>query len=119
MRTRTRLLVCATVVAVSCGRGLERAVELPFVITPVTADVWEAVQRHKAHVEATGELAERRFRRVVEELRSIVARRLEERARTLLGREGLDRLEGDVVGRHLDPWAAADEVLATLDREQQ
>jgi LAO/AO transport system kinase len=82
------------------------------------ADVWDAVQRHKAHLEATGELAQRRSRRVVEELRSIVAGRLEERARALLGREGLDRLEGDVVERHLDPWAAADEVLAALDRQE-
>jgi LAO/AO transport system kinase len=80
-------------------------------------EVWDAVQRHKAHVEATGELAQRRSRRVVEELRSIVARRLEERARALLGREGLDRLEGDVVERHLDPWAAADEVLAALEQQ--
>jgi LAO/AO transport system kinase len=79
--------------------------------------VWEAVQRHKAHLEATGELAERRARRVVDELRSIVARRLEERARSLLGREGLERLEGDVVERQLDPWAAADEVLGALDEQ--
>ena len=78
-------------------------------------EVWAAVQRHMAHLESTGELARRRERRLVEELRSIVARRLEDRARELLGREGLERLEGDVVGRALDPWAAADEVLDALD----
>jgi len=77
-------------------------------------EVWAAVAQHKAHLEATGELARRRERRLVEELRSIVARRLEERARQLLGQEGLERLEGDVVGRTLDPWAAADEVLGAL-----
>jgi LAO/AO transport system kinase len=77
--------------------------------------VWAAVLEHRAHLEATGELARRRERRLVEELRSIVARRLEERARHVLGQEGMSRLEGDVVGRSLDPWAAADEVLAALD----
>jgi LAO/AO transport system kinase len=78
-------------------------------------EVWAAVQRHKTHLEATGGLAERRERRLVEELRSIVARRLEERAQELLGDEGLERLQGDVVGRTLDPWAAADQVLAALE----
>jgi LAO/AO transport system kinase len=73
------------------------------------------VGEHKAHLEASGELVRRRERRLVEELRSIVARRLEERARHLLGQEGMARLEDDVVGRALDPWAAADEVLAALD----
>jgi LAO/AO transport system kinase len=78
-------------------------------------EVWAAVKRHKTHLEATGGLAERRERRLVEELRSIVARRLEERAHQLLGDEGLERLQGDVVGRTLDPWAAADQVLAALE----
>jgi LAO/AO transport system kinase len=78
-------------------------------------EVWAAVQRHKTHLEATGGLAERRERRLVEELRSIVARRLEERAHQLLGDEGLERLQGDVVGRTLDPWAAADQVVAALE----
>ena len=78
-------------------------------------EVWAAVKRHKTHLEATGGLAERRERRLVEELRSIVARRLEERAHELLGDEGLERLQGDVVGRTLDPWAAADQVLAALE----
>jgi LAO/AO transport system kinase len=82
-------------------------------------EVWAAVQRHKAQLEATGELARRRERRLVEELRSIVARRLEERARQLFGREGLERLEGDVVGRRLDPWAAADEVLSALGSTEE
>jgi LAO/AO transport system kinase len=78
-------------------------------------EVWAAVKRHKTHLEATGGLAERRERRLVEELRSIVARRLEERAHQLLGDEGLERLQGEVVGRALDPWAAADQVLDALD----
>jgi LAO/AO transport system kinase len=78
-------------------------------------EVWAAVKRHKTHLEATGGLAERRERRLVEELRSIVARRLEERAHELLGDEGLERLQGDVVGRTLDPWAAADQVVAALE----
>jgi len=78
-------------------------------------DVWAAVGRHRAHLEASGELAERRSRQLVDELRSIVARRLEERALEVLGGGGLESLQDEVVGRELDPWAAADRVLSALE----
>ena len=49
--------------------------------------VWASVGEHRSHLEATGALAERRRRRVLDELRTIVARRL-------------------------DPYAAAEEIIA-------
>jgi LAO/AO transport system kinase len=46
-----------------------------------------------------------------EELREIVARRLEQRAREICTGERWDQLLTDVVDRKIDPWGAADEML--------
>lgn len=78
-------------------------------------DLWEAIAAHRAHVEASGELAERRSRRLRDELDLIVARRLRAKAESMLAES--DRVE---VGRaveegRLDPWSAADRLLEPLD----
>ncbi|HEX5266649.1 MAG TPA: methylmalonyl Co-A mutase-associated GTPase MeaB, partial [Acidimicrobiales bacterium] len=52
-----------------------------------TAEVWETVGQHRRHLEETGRLAERRERRLEEELRQIVVRRLERDAYTRCGGE--------------------------------
>jgi LAO/AO transport system kinase len=78
------------------------------------ADVWAAIDAHRAHLESTGDLAVRRTRRLRQELREIVVRRLEERARQLVGSEGYPALEEQVVERTLDPWSAADRLVAAL-----
>lgn len=75
------------------------------------AELWAAVLDHRATIEASGELARRRELRVAQELRDIVARRLELRARQLATGERWDRLEADVAAHRLDPWTAADEML--------
>ncbi len=77
--------------------------------------LWEAVKQHRAFIEANGELARRREFRVREELREVVARRLEHRARELTGADRWAELEAQVVGRVVDPWAAADEMLDGID----
>jgi GTPase len=76
--------------------------------------VWEAVERHRAHAEASGLLAERRRRRVADELRRIVTARLDRRARDLCHGPEYDALESAVVHRTLDPWSAADRLLADV-----
>jgi LAO/AO transport system kinase len=73
--------------------------------------LWQAVLDHRAYAEKSGVLEQRRERRLREELRSIVVSRLDARARELSGGAGYDRLEADVLGRRLDPWSAADELL--------
>jgi LAO/AO transport system kinase len=78
-------------------------------------DLWDAVLRHRAHAESSGLLAERRTFRMREELREIVAQRLRERARELTSGERWDQLTEAVVGRTVDPWTAADEMLAPVD----
>lgn len=75
------------------------------------AEYWSAVVAHRAAIEASGELARRRQFRLGEELREIVARRLEQRARQLTTGERWDRLRADVAAHVIDPWTAADEML--------
>ena len=79
------------------------------------ADLWAAVERHRAHAEASGVLQARRTFRLREELREIVAQRLRERARELTTGARWDDLTDQVVARSLDPWSAADEMLAPVD----
>ena len=79
------------------------------------ADLWDAVRAHRAHLEATGELVRRREARLRDELRLIVERRLRARAEALLAGSEHDRLDDDVARGRLDPWSAADRILAPLD----
>jgi LAO/AO transport system kinase len=46
-----------------------------------------------------------------EELREIVARRLEQKARELCVGDEWETLQGEVLNRTTDPWAAADQML--------
>ena len=87
-------------------------------IVPVVAieqrgvtELWNTVVEHRAFIEGNGELAKRREFRMREELREIVARRLEQRAREITTGDRWDALAHQVVDRSLDPWSAADEML--------
>lgn len=78
-------------------------------------DVWDAVQAHRADAMASGELERRRLRRTRAELDLIVTQRLRAKVEAMLDPavriavdEGVDRGE-------LDPWSAADRLLAPLD----
>jgi len=75
------------------------------------SDLWDAVLAHRAHAEASGQLAERRAFRMREELREIVARRLEAKAREICTGERWDELQDEVLSHVTDPWSAADEML--------
>lgn len=77
--------------------------------------LWDAVLAHRAHIEQSGELTRRRSFRLREELREIVARRLEQRARQVTTGERWEDLQQQVLERTLDPWSAADEMLGPLD----
>jgi len=75
-------------------------------------ELWDAVERHRAFAAGAGLLARRREQRLREELREIVARRLERRARELCTGERWDQLQVEVLDRVVDPWTAADRMLA-------
>jgi LAO/AO transport system kinase len=89
---------------------------IPVVATERTGvdTLWATIAEHRAFIEANGELARRREFRLREELREIVARRLEQRARELTTGERWDGLQQQVIDRTLDPWGAADEMLHTV-----
>jgi LAO/AO transport system kinase len=74
-------------------------------------ELWEAVVRHRAEISTNGQLGERRDFRLREELREIVARRLEMKARQVCTGERWEQIQGDVLARRTDPWSAADEML--------
>jgi LAO/AO transport system kinase len=74
-------------------------------------ELWDAVLAHREHLHESGVLEARRRFRLGEELREIVARRLEARARELCTGERWDELTAAVLARDLDPWTAADEML--------
>ena len=77
--------------------------------------LWDAIGEHRAVIEANGELVQRRQFRLREELREIVARRLEQRAREICTGERWDTLQQGVLDRTIDPWSAADEMLRGVE----
>ena len=75
------------------------------------AELWSAVLAHRDCATLNGGLADRRERRLRDELRDIVARRLERRAREICGDDRWQALQTEVLEHRLDPWAAADQML--------
>ncbi|MEM8621600.1 MAG: methylmalonyl Co-A mutase-associated GTPase MeaB [Actinomycetota bacterium] len=78
-------------------------------------DLWTAVQEHRQYAETSGLLHERRTFRLREELREIIAQRLGRRARDICSGDRWDELTDGVAARDVDPWTAADEMLAPVD----
>ena len=101
-------------------RDLESMLQLtgqehPIVATVATngggvSELWDAVVAHRSHVEATGLLSRRRRERLLDELRTIVVRTLEQRVDDRTTPDLRRRVEAG----ELDPYAAADELLADL-----
>jgi len=80
--------------------------------------VWTAVGGHRAHLEADGgvRLAERRRLRAAEEVTRLVAAQLLARARAMADGKRARELAAAVAAGDIDPWTAADELLAEADR---
>ncbi|MEZ5249269.1 MAG: hypothetical protein R2713_08675 [Ilumatobacteraceae bacterium] len=74
-------------------------------------ELWDTIVRHREFITDSGELACRRAFRLREELREIVARRLEQKAREIATGDRWDDLQQQVLDRNLDPWGAADAML--------
>jgi LAO/AO transport system kinase len=68
-------------------------------------DLWDAIQRHRDHGEASGDLVDRRRRRVLDEVQSMVAARLRSEVGSLL-MDGDEGLASEIAARSLDPYAA-------------
>ena len=74
-------------------------------------ELWNTVAQHREHSTTTGLLQRRRLFRLREELREIVERRLEHRAREICSGNEWDALQNKVLENQLDPWTAADDML--------
>jgi len=74
-------------------------------------ELWDTVAQHREHSSTTGLLQRRRSFRLREELREIVERRLEHRAREICSGSEWDALQNKVLENQLDPWTAADDML--------
>jgi LAO/AO transport system kinase len=79
-----------------------------------TRDVLAAVDKHRAWMTEHGELARRRERRAAAEIEAIALAALRERIGDLRGGTALDALAARVATGTLDPYRAADELLASL-----
>jgi LAO/AO transport system kinase len=78
------------------------------------AELWDAIVAHRGLLESNGELEGRRSRRIDDELREIIVRRLEESADELCRGPQFAGLHDDVLARRLDPYSAADKILEEL-----
>ncbi|WP_330173577.1 methylmalonyl Co-A mutase-associated GTPase MeaB [Streptomyces sp. NBC_01498] len=74
----------------------------------------EALEKHRAWLEKHGVLAERRTRRAAREVETIAVTALRERIADLRGDRRLGALARRIVSGELDPYAAADELVAGL-----
>jgi len=73
-----------------------------------------ALERHAEWLQASGEFVRRRLRRAESELEAITLERLRERLGDLRGGAALPALASRVLAQELDPYAAADELVANL-----
>ena len=76
-------------------------------------ELWNAIADHRTYQEANGLLEARRLRRIEREIREIVAERYRARVETESA-DLLARLSEDVSARLIDPYAAADKLIASL-----
>ncbi|ULR53426.1 methylmalonyl Co-A mutase-associated GTPase MeaB [Streptomyces deccanensis] len=77
-------------------------------------EVVEALEKHRAWMEERGVLAERRRSRAAREVEAIAMTALRERIGDLHGDRRLDALAERIVTGELDPYRAADELVAGL-----
>ncbi|MEV4873317.1 methylmalonyl Co-A mutase-associated GTPase MeaB [Streptomyces syringium] len=77
-------------------------------------EVVEALEKHRAWMEERGVLAERRVARAAREVETIAVTALRERIGDLHGDRRLDALAERIVAGDLDPYAAADELVAGI-----
>lgn len=76
-----------------------------------TDELWDAVERHRAHLVTSGLLEERRRQRVEHELEQVLLARLRERVGELRAGASFTDLADELVAGSVDPYEAADRLL--------
>jgi LAO/AO transport system kinase len=75
------------------------------------AELWDEIGAHRAFLESSGAIVERRRERLVDEIRGLVAERLLERAGAITESAHFGALVDKVAARTSDPYTAVDELL--------
>lgn len=81
--------------------------------------VWDAVERHRAYLHESGEIRERRLARAAAEIREIALGRMRAAIGTIEDSDALAALAAQVVEHQIEPYAAADTLLAAIGREDR
>jgi LAO/AO transport system kinase len=79
-----------------------------------TAALWEAIEKHRAHMIDTGELERRQAKRAAAEVREIIVRTLEAQAVAALQSDDGAALCARVTDGEIDPHTAAETILKEI-----
>jgi LAO/AO transport system kinase len=95
-------------------QGAARAWDPPIVTTTASegdglAELWSAIERHRAFLEDSGALEEKRRARALQEVTSLAAERFKASIQSWLAADG--DLAARVRDRDIDPYVAASELL--------
>jgi LAO/AO transport system kinase len=74
------------------------------------------LDRHRSWLSASGELAARRHKRIVDEIEALAVTAVREQMGDLRGGTMLEELAAEVMDGSLDPYAAAEQIVAKLAR---
>jgi LAO/AO transport system kinase len=101
--------------------GAERPWQPPVLMTVAedgtgVDELWSAIERHRVYLEDSGELRRRRLRRASREISEIALASMRRAIGEVSDGALLDELAGAVVDREIDPYAAADKLLAQVER---
>jgi LAO/AO transport system kinase len=96
--------------------GGQRAWRPPVLRTVATTgegvdELFDAIVQHRAQLEASGEAVTRRRSRLRDELRGLVAARIEQQVDALCSGKQFDALVDQVMDRATDPYTAADALV--------
>jgi LAO/AO transport system kinase len=80
-------------------------------------ELWDAIAAHRDHEESSGRLVEKRRRRVLEEVESLVAAQLRARMASALDQGAESDLADDLAARRIDPYRAAELLLDRITAE--
>ncbi|WP_099211265.1 methylmalonyl Co-A mutase-associated GTPase MeaB [Thermococcus henrietii] len=79
--------------------------------------LWEAIKRHRKHMEESGRLRERRAFRAREEVKTIIASTIASKVEERLAKGEAKELIEEVVERKLDPYSASQIVMEKLKED--
>ena len=101
--------------------GEARAWDPPVLMTQAVdgkglGDLWSSIEAHRAHLESTGELQTRRIARSRHEIVEIALARIRQAIDEVGDQDLLESLAGQVAAHELDPYTAADKLLAEVER---